>query len=108
MGKKTTQGGSAARSSTAPAAASAAPASAPTVTSTTAPVLEQEKVLLGSSTLPSLISIGGKEVQLGTVVAAAHAASGLSVADWNGLAEEERDERLNAQVEAMQQQAEAD
>lgn len=103
------KGGSAARSSKAPAAAPAAPAPAPT--SAPAPAQEQvqeQVVLLGSSTLPALIEIGGKEVQLGTIVAAAHAASGLSAADWNGLSEEDRDERLNAQVEAMQQQADAE
>jgi hypothetical protein len=96
------KGGSAARSSKAPAAASAAPASAPSSAPAPAPVL------CGSSTLPALISIGGKDVQLGTVVAAAHAASGLTAADWNALSEGDRDERLKAQVEAMQQQADAD
>lgn len=55
----------------------------------------------GSSTLPALIDIAGVEVQLGTVVAAAHAASGLSAADWDALDPAKRDELLNAQIETM-------
>lgn len=84
--------------------ASGSPAPAPTPAS--APVAG-EQMLLGSSTLPSLIEVGGEQVQLGTVVAAAQAASGLSVEDWNKLSEEARDQHLNQQVDAMRQRGAA-
>lgn len=63
------------------------------------------QVLLGSSTLPSLIQIGDAEVQLGVVVASAHKESGMSGKDWNALDEAKRDELLNAHVEALRAQA---
>lgn len=102
-------------------ASASAAASAPATATATAPKVEstpvdsnkvagagaamgdEPKVLFGSSTLASLIEIGGQEVPLGTVVAAAHAASGLSGAAWNALPEEERDVLLNAQVAAMRE-----
>lgn len=95
----------------APAAPAAAPATA--VTSSSAPKSDAETdklppealVLLGSSTLGSLIEIGDRQAQLGEVVAAAHAASGLSVEDWNGLTEEARDELLQAQIDVMREAA---
>lgn len=62
-------------------------------------------MLYGSSVLPSLIEIGGKDVQLGTVVAAAHLASGLSAEDWNALDEPAREHLLAEQVEAMKAEA---
>lgn len=59
-------------------------------------------VLLGSGVLPAMVNIAeGKDVQLGDVVAEAHKASGLSVEEWNELPESERDEKLNAAIEAM-------
>lgn len=61
----------------------------------------------GSNTLPSMIDIGGVEVQLGMVVAAAFAASGLSAPDWDALEDAKRDELLNAQIEAMRADAAA-
>ena len=65
------------------------------------------QVLLGTNVLPSLIEIGGAEVQLGTVVARAFEVSGLTLEAWNGLEEVERDKLLVAQVEAMQAEADA-
>jgi hypothetical protein len=86
-------------------AKAAAPAPTPTPTPAPvpapAPTAPISDVLYGSSTLPSMIEIGDQQVQLGTVVAAAHTASGLSVADWNALPAEDRDVRLAVQVEAM-------
>jgi hypothetical protein len=59
-------------------------------------------MLIGSSVLPSLVEIAeGKTVQLGDVVGAAHAASGLSIEEWNSLADDDREQRLAAQVETM-------
>lgn len=99
---------------TAPAApvVSVAPAAADTstVSSSTGPVkvaLYTEQTpqpvagLLGSDVLGSIIDIGGEPVQLGTVVAAAHQASGLSVEDWNGLVPQIRETLLADQVAAM-------
>lgn len=57
--------------------------------------------LYGSSILPALIEIDGKEVQLGTVVAAAHEASGMTAEDWNAMPEADREKLLADQVEAM-------
>jgi hypothetical protein len=63
---------------------------------------ETTEILNGSNTLPANIEIAeGLEVQLGAVVAAAYTASGLSVEDWNGLAEDERDILLNETIENM-------
>ena len=65
-------------------------------------------MLLGSSALPSIIEIAaGNEVQLGAVVARAHKDSGLSVADWNALANDDREAKLAATVEAMKAEASA-
>ena len=40
-------------------------------------------------------------VQLGYVVAQAHIASGLSVDDWNALADDDREAKLAAMVEHL-------
>lgn len=58
-------------------------------------------VLYGTDQLPAHIEIGGEMVQLGTVVAAAHAVSGLSVEDWNGLVPQIRDQLLIEHLEVM-------
>lgn len=59
-------------------------------------------MLLGSSTLPSLVDVGLEEpVQLGVVVARSHQDSGLSVKEWNALSEEDIESHLAATVEAM-------
>jgi hypothetical protein len=62
----------------------------------------QLEVLLGSSVLPAIVEIS-EEVgyQLGEIVAKAHAASGLSVTDWNALPDDEREAKIAAQIEAM-------
>lgn len=59
----------------------------------------------GSSTLASHIDIGGIDFTLGDIVAGAHAASTLSVADWNALDEGARDVLLNAHIDAMRKAA---
>lgn len=58
-------------------------------------------VLYGTDVLPGMIEIGGDLVQLGTVVAAAHSVSGLSVDDWNGLVPQIRDQLLIEHIEVM-------
>lgn len=58
--------------------------------------------LVGSSTAPSTYLLeGGNTVQLGQVVAEAHKRSGLSVADWNALDQEERDTRIQLVVDDL-------
>jgi hypothetical protein len=98
MATRSTRGGSAASSASAPTGTPNASASAP------AQAGGEKAMLLGSSILPSLVSIGGKDIQLGAIVAAAHEASGLTVEAWNELPETEREKLLAAQVDAMQSQ----
>jgi hypothetical protein len=73
---------------------------------TAQPQQEQEQgtddTLYGSSILPAQIDITSDGfVQLSTVVAMAHTDSGLSVADWNALPEEDREQRLQAVVDRL-------
>lgn len=58
-------------------------------------------LLYGTNLLPSTLFICGQDVQLGTVVAAAHVASGLSVKEWNGLPNRTRDHILVDQIHNM-------
>lgn len=53
-----------------------------------------EAFLLGSSVQPSTFEVDGRTVQLGVVVADAHTASGLTVAEWNDLPGELREEHI--------------
>ncbi|MCH8180258.1 MAG: hypothetical protein IIA02_10810 [Proteobacteria bacterium] len=89
----------------APAAPVASTAPASTAPATAALQDEQTQqpiaTLLGSDVLGSIIDVGGEPVQLGTVVAAAHQASGLSIEDWNGLVPQIRETLLANQVAAM-------
>lgn len=65
-----------------------------------------DDMLLGSNVLPAMIEIApGNEAQLGAVVSRAHKESGLSVADWNALPNEDRETRLAATVDAMRAEA---
>ena len=59
--------------------------------------------LLGSDKFEAVIAIGEKQYQLGDVVALAHAASGLPVEAWNALAEQERDDLIADQIDAMEE-----
>lgn len=54
--------------------------------------------LIGSSIQPALITIDGTEHQLGDFVAAAQAASGVSIDDWNKLPGDELDRLIDAAV----------
>jgi hypothetical protein len=65
------------------------------------------EILVGSSVHPATFEIGGQTFQLGTVVAMAHTASGLSVADWNALADDERHARIDAELDRLEAEAEA-
>ena len=67
----------------------------------------QTQALLGSDVLDLIIDIGGTPVQLGTIVAAAHDVSGLSVDDWNGLVPQIREQLLSDQIAAMRARATA-
>lgn len=60
------------------------------------------KCLLGSSQLPSLIRLeNGMEMQLGELVNAAFAASGLTAVAWNKLPEADREQLLADQFTAL-------
>lgn len=65
------------------------------------PEADSAQGLYGTDVLPGMIEIGGDLVQLGTVVAAAHSVSGLSVDDWNGLVPQIRDQLLIEHIEVM-------
>ncbi len=76
-----------AEGTTAPASAAPAPVSE------AAPASERKtEALVGSSNFPAHLDVGDEQpVQLGAVVAAAHARSALSVDAWNSLSEVSRD-----------------
>lgn len=57
--------------------------------------------LLGSDKFEAVIAIGQRKYQLADVVALAHAASGLPVEAWNALGEQERDDLIADQIDAM-------
>lgn len=63
--------------------------------------------LYGSSVHPGTFEIGGTVFQLGDVVRMAYTASGLSVADWNALLEDDRHERIDGELDRLQAEAEA-
>jgi len=65
-------------------------------------------MLIGTNQIPALSDIGGKQVQLGDIVAAAHTASGLSVTKWNKLPGDERDMHIQVQLEQMHADAKSD
>lgn len=81
------------------AAANHAAGDATTATGTAPATPASIETLLGSSILPSLIEIGEDNIQLGEIVAAAHQASGLSVDDWNALNSDDRELRLQAEID---------
>jgi hypothetical protein len=58
------------------------------------------EILLGGD-FPASFDIHGKTYALGDVVAAAHAASGLSVEAWNALPEDERDGKIEAELDRI-------
>lgn len=65
-------------------------------------------ILLGSDVLPAHIQIGEELVQLGTVVAKAHEASGLTVEDWNGLVPQIREKLLADYIENLRAPAQGE
>lgn len=67
----------------------------------------QPEALIGSNKLASILVIGGKEIQLGTIVAGAHAESGFTVKEWNELAEEDRELLLAEYVAELQTASES-
>lgn len=73
------------------AVASAAPAPQPA----SAP-----EILLGGD-FPASFDIHGKTYALGDVVARAHEASGLTVEAWNALPEDERDGKIEAELDRI-------
>lgn len=64
-------------------------------------------MLLGSSLLPSMIWVGGVDVQLGEVVRRSHRESGLTAEAWNGLPCLEREALLAKTVYAMRAEADS-
>ncbi|CAH0532138.1 hypothetical protein UAM5_00021 [Ralstonia phage UAM5] len=64
--------------------------------------LTNAETLLGSDVHPAEIDLGdGRTVQLGAVVARAHAASGLTVEQWNALPAEARHAQIDAMLDTM-------
>ncbi|BEV07983.1 hypothetical protein [Methylophilus sp. DW102] len=63
---------------------------------------DAETGLIGSSLLPSVIRyVSGFEITLGDLVQEVHSASGLSVGDWNGLADQARETLLQVYVDQL-------
>jgi len=60
---------------------------------------EEAEGIYGSSTLPSQVKMGGKEVPLGDAVNAAFEKSGLSVSEWNSRSAEELDALISAEID---------
>lgn len=69
-----------------------------------------QEFLLGSDKFDAVIALGetGKTVQLGDVVARAHAESKLTVADWNGLEGAVRDALIDDALDLLLAEAEKD
>jgi hypothetical protein len=69
-----------------------------------------QEFLLGSDKFDAVIALGetGKTVQLGDVVALAHAESKLTVADWNGLEDDVRDALIDDALDLLLAEAEAE
>ncbi len=59
--------------------------------------------LLGSSVQPSTFMVGTNEVQLGTVVQSAYAASKMTIAEWNELPAEVREKLIADEVIVLTQ-----
>jgi len=57
--------------------------------------------LIGSSKLPSLIDVNGKQVALGDIVADAFAKSELTISKWNRLSAKARDELLQQHIDTL-------
>lgn len=62
-----------------------------------------DTALLGSSKFESTYEIAGRTVQLGQLVADAHAKSGLTPEQWNSIGEAERDERIAVELRALRE-----
>lgn len=69
------------------------------------PAAEASQLLLGSDNFDPEVEIGGKMVQLGLVVAAAHAKSGLTVQEWNALPQDQRDDLIDDAADDMEAEA---
>jgi hypothetical protein len=65
------------------------------------------QALFGSSTFPSLIAIGDREVQLGDAVRGAYERMSVTVDVWNALSDAERDREIGDWVERERQAAAA-
>lgn len=82
-----------------PAAAPVA-APAPTPAPVAAPAQPEAPAGIYGTNHPAHIDIGGEQVQLGELVRAAHATSGLTDQDWNELPEQDRHDFVEAEIEA--------
>lgn len=60
---------------------------------------ENDVALIGSSVQPAVLKIGDDEVQLGDIVAAAQAESGLTAKQWNKLSDKKREAAIAAEIE---------
>lgn len=61
--------------------------------------LNGDETLIGSSTLASTYEIKGETVSLGDLVMAAHDRSGSTVAEWNSLPVEDRDDLIRLELD---------
>lgn len=61
---------------------------------------EEKESLIGSSVQPDSFVVDGKRVSLGKIVAAAHAKTGMSAAEWNALPNDDREGLIAAEVAA--------
>jgi hypothetical protein len=77
------------------AAPAPAPIEQPVIVTAAAP-----EILLGGD-FPASFDIHGKTYALGDVVAAAHESSGLTVEAWNALPEDERDGKIEAELDRI-------
>ncbi|MNU19699.1 hypothetical protein D3C71_79320 [compost metagenome] len=64
--------------------------------------------LLGSSVQPSTVKVAGFDVELGQAVRAAFENSGLTVDEWNALADEDREARIAAVIDPAAELTEAE
>ena len=74
------------------------------------PVLDSApapETFLGSNVQPARVLVGGEEVALGYAVSQAFQASGLSVAEWNGLEQDDREVRIAAAIDPVETPAPA-
>lgn len=77
-----------------------ATATAPMTAATTEPASAPNPTGIYGTNHPAHVDIDGEQVQLGDLVRAAHATSGLTDDEWNALDEQDRHDFVEAEIEA--------